>query len=335
MKIIVTGGTGFLGRHLVWRLAAEGNDVIFTGRKLESAQKVIQYSAAPITWLPFHHGSAGSVKLLSDILEGADAVVHCAALSSPWGKPENFQHANIESAKEITEACKISNVKRFVHISTPSIYFEFSDKLNIKETAHLPTPVNEYAHTKAIAEQIVTAAQIPETVILRPRGIFGPWDNTLMPRLIRVIKRGPIPLMRGGKALLDLTYVDNVVEAICLALTKPLVQPISIYNVTNGEPLPLDELLIQVANLFKLKLRMRHISWRLVDTFARILETHARLTSGDEPLLTRYGAGVLAFSQTLDISAICNELEYKPLVSIKEGIARHAEWHSTVNTEQQ
>ncbi len=260
-------------------------------------------------------------------------VLHLNLYSSR--SPENFQRANIESAKEITEACKISDVKRFVHISTPSIYFEFSDKLNIKETVQLPIPINEYARTKAIAEHIVTAAQIPETVILRPRGIFGPWDNTLMPRLIRVIERGPIPLMRGGKALLDLTYVDNVVEAICLSLTQPLTRQVSIYNVTNGEPLPLDELLNQVASLFKLNLRTRHIPWRLVDTFARILEAHARLTSGDEPLLTRYGAGVLAFSQTLDISAIRSELGYKPLISIKEGIARHAEWYSTINAEQQ
>lgn len=326
MKIIVTGGTGFLGRHTVWRLATEGYQVIFTGRQQAAAAEVIAHSPAAVTWLPLEHGTADAAATLANAATGALAVVHCAALSSPWGQYENFVQANITSTEEVIHACETAGVKRLVHISTPSLYFDFRDRLSVREDEPLPTPVNHYAHTKYEAEKRVLVADIAEKVILRPRALFGPWDNTLMPRLVRVMQRGAIPLMREGKALLDLTYVDNAVEAIWLALTKPLPRQLSIYNVTNEEPMQLDVLLAQVADAFSLDLRTRHVPWPAVHALAGLLETYSRLRSGPEPLLTRYGAGVLAFSQTLDTSAIRHELGYVPTVSLAEGIQRHANW---------
>lgn len=329
MKIIVTGGTGFLGRHLVWRLAAEGCEVIFTGRQHAAADEVISRSRAAVRWLPLSHGDEGASAALSEAAEGAHAIVHCAALSSPWGKYDEFVRANITSTEEVIRACHAASVPRLVHISTPSLYFDFRDRLAIRENEPLPHPVNHYARTKRDAEQRVIQSSIPESVILRPRALFGPWDNTLMPRLLRVIQRGPIPLMRDGKAVLDLTYIDNAIEAIWLALTKPLPAPVSIYNVTNEEPQALDALLTQLAEAFALNLRTRPVPWPVMNSVAYLLETAARLTNSSEPLLTRYGAGVLAFSQTLDTSAIRQELGYLPTVTLAEGIQRHADWWKT------
>jgi nucleoside-diphosphate-sugar epimerase len=264
--------------------------------------------------------------MLIDSTQGCAAIVHCAALSSPWGTPQAFARANLDSTNEVLNACRVNRVSRLVHLSTPSLYFAFSDRLDIREDEPLPTPVNEYARSKALAETRIHAAGLPETVILRPRAVFGPWDGTLLPRLLRVMQHGQIPLMRGGRAQLDLTCVDNLVHAVQLSLNQPLPRPVCTYNVSNGTPLAFEDLLRCISEQFHLKLRTRRLPWRLVDTVARVLEASARLRGSGEPLLTRYGAGVLAFSQTLNLDAIRNELGYRPVMTQEEGIRQHAQW---------
>lgn len=325
-KLLITGGTGFLGRHLVWRAASEGMEVVFTGRSAQAADQVIRLAPAPVRWLPLDHGQPDAAGTLAEAAQGADALVHCAALSSPWGRFEDFQRANVTSTREVLDACRVHGVRRLVHISTPSLYFGFRDRLDIREDADLPAPANDYVRTKLAAEALIHAAPPPEVALLRPRALFGPWDQTLVPRLLRVMARGPLPIMRGGNILLDLTYIDNAVEAAWLALTRPLPHRVNTYNVSNGEPRELTDVLAVMAREFGLPLRTRRVPWPLVDGLARGLEWVARLGSGKEPPLTRYSAGVLAFSQTLDISALRDELGYRPTVDIDEGIRRHAAW---------
>ena len=325
MKVLVTGGTGFMGRHLVWRLAREGAEVVFTGRRHEAAQTVCDLSPQPVTWCQLEHGTEGAAQTLSTCAAGADAIVHCAALSSPWGSADAFHRANVASTAEVLQACRAANVARLVHISTPSLYFDYRDHLAVREDHALPAAVNEYARSKGQAEQLVRQQSQIETVILRPRALFGPWDGTLMPRLARVMKKGFVPLMRGGHALLDLTYIDNAIEAVWLALTRPLPQRLATYNVSNGEPIELGTLLGRVAQEFQLPLRTKHLPWPLVSTAARGLEVWGRWRDA-EPAITRYSAGVLAFSQTLDLSAIRRDLGYSPLVPLDEGLRRHAQW---------
>jgi len=326
MKLVVTGGTGFLGRHVVWHAAAHGADVIFTGRSAVAAAQVIRHAQHLVRWQALEHGMPGAQAALNAAAHGADAIVHCAALSSPWGQPQDFRRANVASTAEVLATCRSASVRRLVHLSTPSLYFGFSDQLGIREDAALPQPANEYVRSKTEAEALVRATPAPETVMLRPRALFGPWDQTLMPRLLRVMARGPLPIMRGGHIQLDLTYIDNAVQAVWRALTQPLPQPLAVYNVSNGEPRQLLDVLALMAREFGLPLRTRRLPWPLVQLLARGMESWSRLGSGHEPLLTRYSAGVLAFSQTLDISALCRDLGYQPQVSIEEGICRHAAW---------
>ena len=190
----------------------------------------------------------------------------------------------------------------------------------------LPEPANNYVRTKLAAEALVKQSGLPEVVVLRPRALFGPWDQTLLPRLLRVMAKGAMPIMRNGPIQLDLTYIDNAVEAVWLALTKPVPRAVSTYNVSNGEPRELLDVLNRMAQEFGLPLRTRKVPWPMVDLIARGMEIAARFGGGNEPPLTRYSAGVLAFSQTLDLSALRNDLGWQPLVSIDEGIHRHARW---------
>jgi nucleoside-diphosphate-sugar epimerase len=326
MKIFVTGGTGFIGRHLVWRLADAGHQVLFSGRNAANATEIIRQSRAAVCWIPLQHGSSDAAATLIRATQDCAAIVHCAALSAPWGTPQAFARANLDSCAEVLQACHANQVKRLVHLSTPSLFFDFRDRLGIREDESLPAPVNAYVRTKAMAETLVHEAGLDEAVILRPRAVFGPWDSALIPRLIRVIQRGAIPLMRGGRAQLDLTCIDNLIHAVELSLTQPLPRALCTYNVSNGTPLTFKALIHSVAEQFQLTVRTRRLPWRLVDVIARVMETGARLRNSGEPLLTRHTAGVLAFSQTLDLNAIRDELGYHPVVSQDDGIRLHAQW---------
>ena len=101
MKLVVTGGTGFLGRHLVWRAAAEGADVVFTGRSAKAADEEIRRAPTPVRWQALEHGDTSAEPLLNTAACDADAIVHCAALSSPWGRYEDFHRANVVSTAEV------------------------------------------------------------------------------------------------------------------------------------------------------------------------------------------------------------------------------------------
>lgn len=326
MRVLVTGGTGFLGRHLVWHAARLGHEVVFSGRNAAAATEVQRHAPAPVRWIALDHGDSNAGAILNHAAHGCDALIHCAALSSPWGRDADFVRANLVSTDEVLAACHTAQVPRLVHISTPSLYFDFRDRLDIPETAPLPPPVNAYVRTKIEAEARVRAAALPAVAILRPRALFGPWDQTLMPRLLRVMARGPMPLMRGGAIQLDLTYIDNAVDAVWRAATQPLPRALNLYNVSNGEPQSLRDVLDMVAREFAIPLRTRRVPWALVSLLARALELRARLGDHAEPPLTRYSAGVLAFSQTLSIRAAQEELGYAPRVSIAEGLRRHAQW---------
>ncbi len=331
MKIIVTGGTGFLGRHVVWRLANAGHHVVFTGRNNAEAQQVIAAikhtdSAQFVRFVRLEHGSDDAGRQLQACAQEAGAIIHCAALTSPWGSPTAFARANIASTREVLAACEAHGIGRLVHISSPSVYFEFRDRLGICEDDPLPASVNEYAHSKKIAEQLVQASCLPNYVILRPRAIFGPWDNALLPRLIRMLRYGRVPLLRGGRALLDMTYVDNVVDAVELGLELPAVNVPPVFNITNGEPIEAAALFDRIAGSFDLAVNPVHRPYAMADLAARGLELAAHIIPGWEPPFTRYSLGAIAFSQTLDLHRATSVLGYHPRVTLDSGIERTAQW---------
>lgn len=330
MRILVTGGTGFLGRHIVWRLNMLGHDVIFTGRNRDHASEVLTHGESgkgSLAFVSMAHGTEESAKKLHAAADQAQAVVHCAALSSPWGRREDFERANVASTHEVLDVCTAHGIARLVHISTPSLYFDFRDRVGIREDEPLPPPVNDYARTKGIAEHMVTRSEIESVITLRPRAIFGPWDNTLLPRLLRVARKTRLPLMHDGSALMDLTYVDNVVDAVLLALSADHDR--ATINISNDEPMSVIDLFRAVAYAFDFAPRFRRVPYPLVAAIATLLERAAVLAPGWEPPITRYSAGLLAFSQTLDLTQARAALGYTPRVSFAEGMQRTAAWFAS------
>ncbi|NHN28647.1 NAD-dependent epimerase/dehydratase family protein [Paenibacillus agricola] len=327
MKALLTGATGFLGGRLAERLLGLGWEVTALGRNA-TLGGLLQTKGARFMQVDLQDQEA-----VMAACSGQEVVFHSGALSSPWGKYADFYSTNVEGTKHVIAGCFQHGVQRLIHISTPSVYFDFQDRLNITESAPLPTKfANAYAATKRLAELEVEQAcnRGLSAAILRPRAIFGPGDSSILPRLIRANASRGVPLIDGGLAWIDLTYVDNVVDALLLCCQAPSDAMGRIYNISNGEPVQLATMLPLLFSELGVPMRIKRLSYQVAYQLAAVMELIANLRpSKPEPLLTRYSVGVLGRSQTLDISAAKQAFGYAPQISVWAGLQAFAQyWRS-------
>lgn len=314
--IAITGATGFLGGALCRRLLAGGQPVLALGRDADKLARLAALGAGTLA----HDLSWGAPPRPGQPLR---ALVHCAALSSAWGPTRAFRAANVEGTRTAIAFAREAGARRFVHISTPSLYFRFRDQPLVCESAALPPPVNAYAATKGEAERLVLAAPDLDVIVLRPRGLYGAGDTALLPRLLRAAQSGPLPLIRGGRAETDLTHVDDAVDAILAALSAPPGGAQRVFNISGGEPLPVRAIAEAAAAKAGQTIRWRSLPAAVVFGAARTLECTARLQPGQpEPRVTAYGAGLFAFTQTLDLTEARTRLHWTPRVAFEDGLAR-------------
>lgn len=322
---LVTGGTGFLGGKLARRLHAAGWRVTALGRN-ETAGRALAAEG-----IHFVRADLTDAAAVHAACRGQEIIFHCGARSSPWGRYADFYHDNVVATQTLVAACEREKISRFVHVSTPSVYFDFTDRLDIPESQSLPAhPANHYVRTKLLAEAAVDAAAARglATITLRPRAIFGPGDTTLFPRLIRAHGSVGFPLIGHSDPLMDITYVENVVDALLLAADAPPAALGKKFNVTNGEPWTRLKLLTTLFAEIGQPLKTRRVNYRVAKNVAALLEIFSKVFTRSrwEPPLTRYTVGVLAKSQTLDISAARKLLGYEPRVSVADGLRGFGHW---------
>ena len=213
-----------------------------------------------------------------------------------------------------------------VYVSSPSIYAAPKDQIGIKEEdAPTENHLNNYIKSKLLSEKLFPAYPDVPSIILRPRGLFGIGDTSILPRVLKLSQKIGIPLIKEGKQLMDMTCVENVALAIALALKADRAEG-QVYNITNGEPTPFKELIEEALQGLKLPIRYKKLPAFLLGGLASSLEVLYRfLPLKGEPPLTRYTYYLLRYSQTLDISKAREELGYEPRISIKEGIAQYVQ----------
>jgi 2-alkyl-3-oxoalkanoate reductase len=317
VHILVTGATGFLGGHLVRALVERGHVVRGLGRNPEACRALAESGVQIV------RADLGDALAVQEACDGIDAVYHVGALSAPWGRRADFYRSNVAGTAHVVAGCQRHAVRRLIHISSPSVVFDGRDHENAIEAAPYPRRfLSVYAETKKLAEDIVHEAHASglDTVIVRPKAIFGPGDTTLLPRLVRAAQEGRLPQIGAGRNRVDLTYVDNVVHALLLALDAPGVAG-QTFTITGGESVLLWKLIRDVLLRLDVADRLRRVPYHVAYALAAASELRARLFGG-EPVLTRYSVAVLGRTQTYDISAARRTLGYEPVVSVAEGVER-------------
>ncbi|GGD62901.1 3-beta hydroxysteroid dehydrogenase [Emticicia aquatilis] len=323
MKILLTGATGGLGFRTLERLIENPKveKIIATGRVIRPTHFVENSK------VNYQLGNLEDADFVSQLVEQADYIVHAAALSSPWGKYAEFEKANVFTMKNLINAAKKHHIKRFVYVSTPSLYFNGQDRFDVKESDPLPTAfVNAYSKTKYEAEVALEKSGIPY-VTLRPRALIGRGDTIIMPRLIRAFEEGKLKIIGDGKNIVDLTSLANVADSIELSLFVGDTGLYQIYNITNGEPVKLWETIEKVLSMLGHEMNKKKVPYSVVKFISQIMELKAKLTNYKEPALTTYGAGILAKSFTMDISKAKTFLGYSPKVSTDEAIDEFVSWY--------
>ena len=312
---LVTGATGGFGRALVQALLEKGYEVRATGRDWTVGTELAALGAA---FRPADLTSDPPAPLVADI----DVVFHLAALSAPWGRMADFRAINIEATRTLLAVARAAGCARFVHISTPSIFAEPRSRLGLSEDSPPARRfANAYGATKYAGEQLVRAADGPDlrTVVIRPRAIVGPHDRVLLPRLMRAVESGRVPLPGGGAGLVELTDVRDVVAATIAAAETDAAAGRT-FNVSGGAPMTARAVVERVCAVLGKRPRLIDLPVRAAMLLAGAAELAARLR-GREPQVTRYAVMTLAWSQTFDLRAAREVLGWTPRVHPDAAIA--------------
>ena len=320
--VLVTGATGFLGEYLTQRLTKRYR-VLALGRNREKGKRLEEQGAV------FCPGDFTRRESCARYFQGVDYVIHAGALSTVWGEWEDFYRTNVLGTELVAALCRENGVKRLVYLSSPSIYTGKEDQYHIREDqAPEQNNLNYYIKSKLMAEAILRKWEKKglETVILRPRGLIGIGDTSLVPRILTANAKTGIPLFREGRNLVDLTSVENVALACELSMTAEKA-PGRAFNITNGEPMEFRNILEQFLRAIGEEPRYRRLPFGLVYALAGGLEwLYRTLRFAGEPPLTRYTVCTLGYAQTMDISSAREILGYVPEKTLAESIREYGAW---------
>ncbi|WP_390586160.1 NAD-dependent epimerase/dehydratase family protein [Erythrobacter sp. MTPC3] len=307
---MLTGATGGLGLACARELIARGHEVRAVGRRLEAGQ-ALEASGAEFSAFDLEKEHD-----LTALLRGCDSVIHAAALSASWGAREAFESANVDVTRRLLDAATKGSLRRFVFISSPSIFASFKDRVGIGESdAPADPPLNHYAQTKRAAERLVLASRddVLACCAIRPRALVGEGDRVILPRLAEMAAREKIPMPRGGMALIELTDLRDAAWAICEAEERADDLKGRAINVSGGNPRAVKEVAQQLAQALGKSPRFVTPRMPLLRVLAASLEGLAKLTGREEePLLTRYTLATLAYSQSFDLQPAKRLLDYAP-----------------------
>ncbi len=311
MQILVTGASGFVGGAFMRRFASRTDlDLIGLGRRASDLTQYHRVDLAQTFDLPL----------------APDVVIHAAARASPWGTRREFETQNVAATKHVIDYCRRHGHPRLVYISSSSVFYRDAHQYNLTESSPIgPQFVNEYAATKYRGEELLRSYE-GESVVLRPRAVFGPGDTVLFPRVLAAARKGVLPLFIGSDETVmgDLIYIDVLSDYLLQAATRPAIS--GSYNLTNAEPVPLQSLLLDVLARLGLPAPTRRVRISTAMRAAGALEwVYRALRLTGEPPLTRFGVGVFAYSKTFDVSRALADLG-RPSLTLSDGVDRFVEW---------
>jgi len=325
MNILVTGGGGFLGQAICRRLVERGHAATSFNRG--------HYPELDALGVRQLRGDLAQLEAVLDACEGQDAVFHVAAKAGAWGSFQEYFDANVKGTANVLAACRMLGIGRLVYTSTPSVTHRRTHPVIGGNEADTPLGsgfLAWYPATKRIAEENVLAANDAQlaTVALRPRLIWGPGDNQLLPRLVQRAKAGRLRFVGDGLNKIDTTYIDNAAQAHLDAfdhLSPGARCAGRAYFISNGEPKTVSEIVNGLLRAAGAPPVEKTIPFRAAYWLGAGLEaTWRTLRLRGEPPMTRFLAEQLSTTHFYDTSAARRDFGYRPQVSILEGLKRLA-----------
>ncbi|HEY9263103.1 MAG TPA: NAD-dependent epimerase/dehydratase family protein [Mycobacterium sp.] len=325
MQLFVTGGSGFVGQHVIRRLVGAGHEVRALARTDRAAELVGRVGAEPVLGDLSELVTNGPPPQWTSALRGVDAVVHGAAYMAFWGRDDVFRRSNLEPSVALHRVAASSGVKRFVLISAASVATGTQRAPVVDESTDEGRPNIAYSRVKLATERILLNAVTPTmtTVALRPPFIWGAGMSTL-DEFVAAVEAGRFSWIDNGKHTVDFVHVDNLAEAVRLALTRGRAG--RAYYVTDGTPMPTRDfftplLATQGADVSA----ARSAPFAVAAPLGALLEAGARLFRRPEPpMLTNWITTFMGRDRSYDNTAARNELGYSPSVNLADGLAEMA-----------
>jgi len=325
MKVLVTGGGGFLGQVLCRGLRTRGHEVVSFNRG--------RYPALAAIGVQQVQGDLVLRDAVIAAAQGCDAVFHNAAKAGAWGSYRSYYDANVVGTQNVIEACRIHGIGKLVYTSTPSVTHRKTHPVEggtadtVPYGEQLKAP---YAATKLLAEKLVLAANDTQlaTVALRPRLIWGVGDNQLLPRLVERAKAGRLRFVGDGRNRIDTTYIDNAAQAHFDAfehLAPNAACAGRAYFISNGEPRTVREIVNGLLQAAGAPVVQKTIPFGVAYAAGAVCEGlwHVLPLKG-EPPMTRFLAEQLSTTHWYDMAPARRDFGYVPRVTIDEGLARLA-----------
>lgn len=308
MKIVVTGGAGFLGAKITKLLADAGHEVSVFSR---NASGNVPEGVTAID------GNLRNADAVSDALEDSETVFHVAAKAGVWGKRKVFFGINLYGTRNVIKACKLHGVKNLIYTSTPSVVFGSKPLEGADEsTPYSARFLSYYAESKALAEEEVLNASgkgVLKTCALRPHLIWGKGDPHLVPRIIARAKAGKLRQVGEGQNEVDITHVNDAADAHILAFQN-IEQAAGKAYFISSEKVNLWDWINTLLEKHDLPRIERTISRGSAYRIGAIMESIWRaLMLSSEPPMTRFVAENLATSHWFDTSRARKDLGYTPI----------------------
>jgi nucleoside-diphosphate-sugar epimerase len=317
MKILVTGGSGFLGSRLIPKLVNDGHEVLALARSASSDEKVRARGAKPV------RGDLEDAKPLS--LPPLDAAVHAAAHSRFAGPRKPYFRTNVEGTAALLAAAEKAGATSFIYLSAAAVVMDGrgSPVHNANESAPtFPDSFSGYIASKARGEAAVLAADKPgfRTIALRPPAIWGPGD-AFSQAIPQAIGSGQFSFINRGDYPFATCHVDNVIEAVQCALERGAGG--RAYFIHDREATTFRAFIAMLAKQQGLSIDgIRSVPYRLAFTLGRLMEIGSAIRRSEEdPPLTRALVRMIGREFTTDDSAARRELGYVGTVSRTEGLA--------------
>lgn len=312
----VTGGSGFIGGALIRRLVADAWTVRALARSDVAAAKVVSAGATPV------RGDLDDPAAMRAGATGCEYAFHAAATLGTWGRREDFERGNVQGTSNALRACADAGVRRFVHVGTEAALLAGQPLIDVDERAPLRFDSKAlYSATKARAEEaVLTAAGALETIVVRPRLVWGRGDTSILPALVESVRSGRFAWIGEGRHRTSTTHVDNVVAGLVLAAERG--EAAGVYFVTDGRPVIFRDFITRLLATQGVEAPSRSIPRRVAAGAAVVCETAWRLLPLEgAPPLTRLEYWLAALETTIDITRARTELGYEPVRTIDEGMA--------------